>query len=210
MATVARRHSLDRTRDGTTDRSKTDRGKADRSKTDRSKTDPRLCQRGTTTVEFALISVALVAVMIAVIEVGRYLYLWNIVQEVTRSAARTATVRGLDNTTRAAIQREAIFRGGTSGDVTLPGGSQVHADHVRIRYLNAGLEPASPMPTDTYENAGACLSDTSASGCIRFVEARICQSDVDPCDEVEFQSLLGPKIAIPASTVTMPAEGLGM
>src|SRR5688500_3745938 len=49
-------------------------------------------ERGVTTVEFAIIGVAMMLVLFGVIEVGRAMFVMNALGEATRRAARMATV----------------------------------------------------------------------------------------------------------------------
>ncbi|MCT7656278.1 pilus assembly protein [Oceanimonas sp. NS1] len=49
-------------------------------------------QQGTTTVEFAIVGSLIFLVLFAVLEVGRLMYTWNLLNEASRRAARLATV----------------------------------------------------------------------------------------------------------------------
>ncbi len=167
-------------------------------------------QRGAAALEFALVVVAFTALLAGVTELGRYLYLWNTVQEVTRTAARTAAVRSFTSAPVDEIQREAVFHAGEGGTVSLPGGQQVTSAHVSIRYLNANWESAEPLPDSGYDNFAACITESRTDSCIKYVQAQVCQGGGDDCAPVEFESLFGVTIRIPVSTVTMPAESLGM
>lgn len=167
-------------------------------------------QRGAAALEFALVIVAFTALLTGVTELGRYLYLWNTVQEVTRSAARTAAVRSFSAASVDEIQREAVFHAGEGGTVSVPGGQQVTSAHVSIRYLNANRQPAEPLPESGYDNFAACVTESRAGSCIRYVQAQVCEGSGNSCPPVEFESLFGVTIRIPVSTVTMPAESLGM
>ena len=166
-------------------------------------------QRGTTTVEFSLVAVALVALLTGSVEFGRYLYVWNAVQEVTRAAARLATVRSLDAASRDAIRHTAVFHEGESVPTPLPGGIQLTSDQVQIRYLTQTLQAADPLPAGALDNAAACLSADRASSCVRFVEAKVCSDASTDCAPLQFSSFFGVQMKIPPSTVILPAEGLG-
>lgn len=63
-------------------------------------------QRGMSTVEFAIVGAVFFMVLIAVIEVSRALYVWNGLTEVSRRAARVATVCPINHP---AIARVAVF-----------------------------------------------------------------------------------------------------
>ena len=52
----------------------------------------RMRQRGTTTVEFAIVGTVLMVVVFAVIEFGRALFVINMLTEATRRGARMAAV----------------------------------------------------------------------------------------------------------------------
>lgn len=166
-------------------------------------TPPRR-QRGAAAVEFALIAGVFFTLLLGIIELGRMLYLWNTVQEVTRHAAREAVVRW--TTEREAIKREAIFRGGTSGAVTLPAGPELTNANISILYLSSynPRTEASPWPDSAADNLVACLDPERSASCIRFVEAKV---------SVQYVPMIGlfPFLAIniPASTVVMPAESMG-
>jgi hypothetical protein len=168
-------------------------------------------QRGAAIVEFALVALIFFALVLGTMEFGRLLYLWNTVQEVTRRAAREAVVRDF-NTQISAIQREAIFRPGSSGAVFLPAGLEISNTQIQINYLNGTFSQASPMPLDPADNFSACNDVTRASSCIRFVEACVatngtCTGSLTYAPMVGLFSFLA--ISIPVSSVVMPAESLG-
>jgi hypothetical protein len=168
-------------------------------------------QLGVSAVEFGLIATLLFLLSLGIIEFGRFMYVWNTTQEITRHAAREATVNNFDADSIDAIQREAIFNADTTGDAAVPGGPEIASTNVVIRYLNANGVPATPMPDNPEDNIEACLDVDRADSCIRYVEASVCQDD--DCTPVQYQPLIGmfPFLAIdiPRSTVIMPAESLG-
>src|SRR5205809_6055035 len=92
-------------------------------------------QRGVAAVEFALIAVVFFMVLLGIAEFGRIMYIWNTAQEVTRRAAREAVVRDFSAVETAAIKRESIFQGGTSGPVNLPAGVEITNTTVKLVYL---------------------------------------------------------------------------
>ena len=56
-------------------------------------------QRGAAAIEFALLSLfVFFPLLLGLIEVSRYMFLYNTVQEVTRRAAREATIRWITDT----------------------------------------------------------------------------------------------------------------
>ncbi|HEV8554591.1 MAG TPA: TadE family protein [Casimicrobiaceae bacterium] len=185
-----------------------------------SKTRP---QRGAATVEFALIAIVFFMVLLGITEFGRIMYIWNTAQEVTRRAAREAAVRDFSAVEIAAIQRDSIFQGGTSGTVSLPAGAEITNATVRLVYLtvdaggNMVAITAGNMPADPADNISAC-NDVARmfTSCIRFVEACIavdntCASSIPYQPMVLLLANLGTNLAIniPASSVVIPAESLG-
>ena len=179
-------------------------------------------QRGAATVEFALIAIVFFMILLGIMEFGRLMYVWNTTQEVTRRAAREAVVRDFTTQT-AAIKREAIFRGGTSGAVNLPAGVEITNATVRLVYLAVDAAgdrvaiTAGNMPSDPADNISACNDAARMfTSCIRFVQACIavddtCVSSIPYQPMVLLLANLGIDLAIniPASSVVMPAESLG-
>lgn len=168
-------------------------------------------QRGAAAVEFALVAVLLIVLLLGIVEFGRFLYLYNTVQEVTRCAARQAVVHWTDQVDE--IQRACVFReGSTDPEVGLPAAPEVSNLKVSIRFVNASGAPANPMPISSEDNIDACL-DLAANGCIRFVEASIQDCSGSSCVPVRYQPMIGLfpylGINIPISTVRMPVESLG-
>lgn len=187
----------------------------------------RKAEQGVAIVEFGLITIVFFTLLLGIIEFGRFMYLWNTVQEVTRIAAREAVVSDIisdenrdDEIDR--IQRAAIFRIGSTGDSYLPAGGEVSNSHVNIRYLNVNKDPIDDgdMPDNPADNMAACLdADRMNDECIRYVEVSICQqqdghgNDDGECTPVAYKPMIGLftflDINIPPSTVVMPAESLG-
>lgn len=176
----------------------------------------RYRQRGATAVEFSLISLFLFTLIFGIVELGRIMYVWNTVQEVTRRAAREAVVRNF-NTDVSALQREAIFRSGTStGTVVLPAAAEVSNAEIRITYLDASQVAVSPAPADPADNFSACADAGRITSCIRYVRAEVC--DVAGCAGVLYRPVVGFllgasgidfRVRIPISPVVMPAESMG-
>lgn len=175
-------------------------------------------QCGAVAVEFALVVPIFLVLLFGTIEFGRLVYLWNTVQEVSRSAARQAVVTDFTNTAAiTAIKRSAVFR---STDGTLPASSEISSANINIQYLNAAGTVPAAMPLDPGDNVAACLDATRTDSCIRFVEVKVCTTDA--CGSIPFVPLIGffsagpgvlstlnLSIPIPVSTVRMPAESLG-
>jgi len=178
-----------------------------------------LLQRGAVAVEFALVFPLFLVLLVGTIEFGRLAYLWNTVQEVSRSAARKAVVTDFtDAAAIAALRRAAVFR---STDGTLPASTEISNANVDIKYLNAAGAVPAVMPLDPGDNIAACLDATRTDSCIRFVEVKVCTTDT--CGPIPFVPLIGflsaragslstwsmPSIPLPVSTVRMPVESLG-
>lgn len=177
-------------------------------------------QQGAAVIEFAFVVIAFFTLLLGIIEFGRFMYLWNTVQEVTRTAARQAAVSDFSAASIAAIQRTAVFNAGSSGEASLPAGGEVTFQRVNIQYL---LSPdvndvVEDMPSSPADNIAACLdADRSDDGCIRYVKASICEESGHgnnvSCNPVLYVPMIGLftflGINIPMSTVVMPAESLG-
>jgi Flp pilus assembly protein TadG len=171
----------------------------------------RHLQQGAAVIELALTMMVFLTVALGIMELGRIMYLWNTVQEVTRRAAREAVVRDFTSQV-SAIQREAIFRAGSTGAAYLPAGLEISNTRVQINYLNASLNEASPLPADPADNLSACGDASRTSSCIRFVEA--CVATNSTCTgAVTYAPMAGLfpflAVSIPVSSVVMPAESLG-
>jgi hypothetical protein len=171
-------------------------------------------QRGVAAVEFALVALLFFMLLLGVIEFGRVIFLWNAVQEVTRRAARDATVANFsDADAMDKVRWNAIFRS-TAGPLAL--GGEINDTYVRIDYLNFNLGPVNKDLTCPSQNISTCLSNPNSASCIRFVRAQLCDpSNQGACDAVPYTAmvpLLSPFFAgvtIPRSQVVMPAESLG-
>src|SRR5258705_81974 len=119
-------------------------------------------QRGAAAVEFALLAIVFFMVLLGAMDFGRLMYVWTTTQEVTRHAAREAVVRDFTSAEIAAIQREAIFRGGSTGIAYLPAGVEISNTTVKIVYLTVDVGgnrvaiTAGNMPADPADNVSAC------------------------------------------------------
>ena len=155
-------------------------------------------QKGAAAVEFALICLLFFTILFAIIEFGRMMYLYNTMQEVTRSGARAAVVRWIDQT--ATIKSIAFF-GGTA----IPAGAEVTTADMTIEYLNQAGTAANPLPDDPGDNLAACGDPGRVSACIYSVRVSI--SGVSYSPMVSLFSFLG--VNLPTASVTMHAESLG-
>lgn len=177
-------------------------------------------QRGAAVIEFAFVVIAFFTLLLGIIEFGRFMYLWNTVQEVTRIAARQAAVSDFSAASIEAIQRTAVLNAGSSGAASLPAGGEVTYQRVNIQYLLSSdvNDVVEDMPSSPADNIAACLdADRSDDGCIRYVKASICEQSGNgnnaTCNPVLYVPMIGLftflGINIPMSTVVMPAESLG-
>lgn len=180
-------------------------------------------QRGAATVEFALLAILFFMILLGTMDFGRLMYIWTTTQEVTRHAAREAVVRDFTSAEIAAIQRESIFRGGSTGAAYLPAGVEISNTTVKIVYLtvdaggNRVAITAGNMPADPADNLSACGDAARVTiSCIKFVQACVAAAS-DCLTYVPYQPMVGLlanlgidlAINIPASIVVMPAESLG-
>ena len=175
-------------------------------------------QRGAAAVEFALVSIAFFLLLLGILEFGRFMYVRNTVQEVTRIAAREAVVSDFtDAKQTATIQQDAVMNGSAGGDSALPAVPEITASDVRIHYLSALPDveiPSGSMPASPEDNISACLDPDRSNSCIRFIQVEVCAGqDMHCSDPVLYQPMIAPfaflNLAIPPSSVTMPAESLG-
>lgn len=177
-------------------------------------------QRGASAVEFGIIAVLFFTIFFGVIEFGRFFYLYNTVQEVTRCAARQAVVSWKGNWGSSGIPQQCLF-----GQNELVAGWEIRDSNIQLRALNLATSPNGPYgdanPDDISTNIANCTSDPENQDCIRIVEARLCSGSacgLDPTGTnasssgILYQPMFGLiplRIAIPSSIVLMPAESLG-
>ncbi len=173
-------------------------------------------QHGAAAVEFALVAIVFFTLFLGILEFGRFMYVRNTVQEVTRRAAREAVVSDFSPGSIAAIQLDAVMSAGQAGNPAVPAAPEITSKDVQIHYFSApGVEiPQGSMPVSPDDNIAACLDPDRSDSCIRFVEAEVCAGHATPCtDPLMYQPMIAPfaflHLAIPSSTVTMPAESLG-
>jgi Flp pilus assembly protein TadG len=161
-------------------------------------------QSGAAIVEFALICAIFIALLIATIEFGRMMFVYNSMQEISRRGAREATVRWISDT--AAIKSAALF-----GASTLPGAPEVTSSNIFIRYLRAnGVDEVTTPPIDAGDNIAACNDVTRTSECIAFVEVSVRNVTYKPLifnpDSVTTSR---PTVSLPQATTVVYAESLG-
>ncbi|MEG1325887.1 MAG: TadE/TadG family type IV pilus assembly protein [Janthinobacterium sp.] len=175
-------------------------------------------QGGVFAVEFAMLALLFFLFLFAMLEVARAVYLWNMVHEITRRAARAAVVTDFsDAGALQAVRTHAVLRA-TPG--TLPLGGGISDAYVRIDYLSESAGGAAPaavpvtvMPACPQRNRINCLDDPHGASCIRFVRARLCvPGDGGRCEQVPYRPilpLLGALFPSGAQAVRLPS-GLTM
>jgi hypothetical protein len=144
-------------------------------------------QRGTTTIEFAIVGGLFFLALFGVAEIARAIYTWNALTEATRRGARVAAICPLNHS---AISRVTVFQAGGSGapQAFLPDLTPANVD---LAYLD----------TD-----GLPIADPSGNfGLIRYVRVGI----------VGYQhnfivSMFGASIDAPEFYSTLPRESLGI
>lgn len=177
-------------------------------------------QGGAAIVEFAFVAILFFTLLLGIIEFGRFMYLWNTTQEVTRIAARQAAVSDFSAASIAAIQHAAVFNAGSTSAANLPAGGEITDQRVSIQYLLSEdvNDVVTDMPESPADNIAACLDvSRSNDGCIRYVKASICAQSGSgnnaTCNAVPYIPMIGLfeflGVNIPRSTVVMPAESLG-
>lgn len=138
-------------------------------------------QRGTSTVEFALVATLFFILLFGVIEFGRLFFVWNTLNEGTRRGARVAAVSAMND---GAIANVAIFNSPSgSGTPVLPG---LDTGNVEVVYLD--------------ENGAV----TTSAAAVRFVQVAITgyqHSFMVP--------LVYSTFTVPEFRTTLPRESLG-
>ena len=153
-------------------------------------------QGGVFAVEFAMLALLFFLFLFALLEVARAVYLWNMVHEMTRRAARGAAVTDFSNAAALqAVRAQAVLRAAPG---VLPLGGGISDAYVRIDYLSqsgggaalAGL-PVTVMPGCPQRNRINYLNDPHGPSCSRFVRARLCvPGDGARCESVPYRPIL--------------------
>lgn len=178
-------------------------------------------ERGTYTVELAVILLLLLTILFGIVEIARIIYIYNTLQDATRRAAFGASVTDYrQQPALSLVRQQAIFRE-SPGELLL--GAPVTDSHLRIDYLALARHPdnifamapiaTAQLPSCPARNRVTCTADPNDARCIRFVRVRVCDpSDAAGCKPVYYQSLFGlfPRTArLPTSTTIVPAATLG-
>ena len=140
-------------------------------------------QHGLSTVEFAIVSVVFLTVLFMVIEFGRILFTWNMLDEITRRGARLAAVCPVD------------------------GAANSNTPSIYVRSILAGnplgIAPAE-FVIEYLDRDGNLVANPAANmGDVDFVRARIAG--------YQYQSIFPINILFnaPAFETTLPSESLG-
>ena len=177
-------------------------------------------QRGVAAVEFALLAIIFFSLVFGILELARVIYMFNILQEVTRRAGTMAANSNFDADTLDTIRSQALFAGANG---TLIFGAPVTAAHLKIDYLSVSRDgttgavtpqPVAAMPTSPAQNYANCVANPYDAGCIRLVRVRICQpGGADDCTPVPYQMQFPlidlSRLNLPRAETIVPAHTLG-
>ena len=141
-------------------------------------------QKGMTTVEFAIIGLLFFIILFGIIEVGRALFVWNGLADITRRAARIGAVCPPND---ASVIPTAIYNaGGSSGII-----SGLAPSHVKVLYLDSNLvKQLDP------ENTG-------------FTAVKYVQASIDGYTHRMLIPTFNIDLTPPSFSTTVPAESLG-
>lgn len=140
-------------------------------------------EKGTTTVEFAIVGALAITLLLAVAEIGRALFAWNTITEATRRGARVAAVCPPGH---AGITATTIFADVHAAAPSSPVLKGLTTDQVHVRYR---------------DQAG---NETAAFGEIQFVSVGI-----EGYHHTLLIPFVGAELEMPAFETTVPAESLG-
>lgn len=144
-------------------------------------------QKGTTTVEFAIIGTLFFIILFGIAELGRALYVWNGLADITRRAARIAAVCPPNDPD---ITRVAIYNAVSDGsDSSVING--LNPADVKLRYLNSTMTPEPDPGATGFSN-------------VEYVEASISGYTHQLLIPTLNMSFTPPDFA-----TTVPAESLG-
>lgn len=174
-------------------------------------------QAGTAAVEFALIAVIFFTVIFGTLELARWEFVLNTLQEVTRRAAAAAANADFSDTALEKVQAHAVFRSSLG---PLAFGHPVTAENVAIDYLsvsntNWDLKRVSALPACPALSQLNCMTNPHADNCIRFVRARVCESmdAAGNCTPLPYQMVFPfldlSGVKLPTSETIVPAGSLG-
>tara|TARA_Y100001956_G_scaffold47621_1_gene46376 strand:+ start:275 stop:763 length:489 start_codon:yes stop_codon:yes gene_type:complete len=143
-------------------------------------------QQGLSIIEFTLVSTTLLLVIFAVIEVGRYVYSLQMINDMTRVAARLAVVCKVED--QASIPALAVASGAPDGFT---------AANLSIEYLDAS--------GDVIQGS---LTDDAIFPTIEYVRAKVVDFEYQFTGLLSFINLTG-GLTVPEFETTRPRENLG-
>ncbi|KLN62733.1 TadE/TadG family type IV pilus assembly protein [Vibrio sp. VPAP30] len=143
-------------------------------------------QKGVSVIEFTIVSTALLLILFSVIEIGRYVYSLQTINDITRVAARLATVcRVEDQNDIPALAIPDYAPGGLT------------AENIVIDYLD---ESGSVI--------NGTLTDDDVFSTIRYVRARVVDFEYQFTGLLSFVNFTG-LLAVPEFETIRPRENLG-
>jgi hypothetical protein len=145
-------------------------------------------QHGITIVEFSIVAVLFFIIIFAIIEFGRLMLTWHVLNETSRRTARLVSVCQVTTDEQADILTAAIIN-----DVPLP---NFTANNIQIIYLDSSGE----------EITGS-LSDASTFITIEYVEASIVDYEINLIIPL---ATFGVDFTAPSFTTQLPRESLGV
>ena len=177
-------------------------------------------QRGVAAIEFALLAIVFFSLVFGILELARMVYMFNILQEVTRRAGTMAANSNFDAATLDTIRRQALF---SDRNGNLVFGAPVTTAHLKIDYLSVSRDngtgavtplPISVLPSSPAQNYANCVANPYDASCIRLVRVRICQpgggDDCTPVPyEMQFPLIDLSGLSLPRAEAIVPAHTLG-
>lgn len=166
-------------------------------------------------MELALCLTVFFLLTLGTIEIARMLYVFNTVQDVTRAAARAASMTDFSNAAAmTALRQRALFRASPGALPLMPNLTDAQ---VRIEYLSmtadGTLAPVNP-PACPAANLRQCTLNRYGPTCIRAVRASICGNADGDCEPLPFAPITGvlpglSNLTVPVSATLVKAESLG-
>lgn len=142
----------------------------------------KIKQKGTTTVEFAIIGSVMLVLIFGVIEIARAFFVWNSVVEATRRGARVAAVCPVNHSSIAKISMFTIPGGGNNSPVL----NGLSDENIDLQYLDAVGNPTAVFTQ--IKSVRVAISGYQHQLMIPFFEV---------------------SLTVPAFSTTIPAESLG-
>lgn len=144
-------------------------------------------QKGSTTVEFAIIGTLFFVILFGIVEMGRALFVWNGLADITRRAARIAAVCPPNDTS---VIRTAIYNAaGNGGSSRIISG--LDPSHVKVRYFDSTL---------------ALVPNPATAG---FSSVKYVQASIDGYTHQMLIPTFNITLTPPDFATTVPAESLG-